>query len=317
MNLEELRGECTRLFNCDTLADNLELIDIYSEYLFSVIKNQKTIINRSIADNRAVLINQMMFSKVLNVKKIVEGFHFNSKDGTKLNNIIDPTILASLCRNIYETICMFNIVYIKPRSEEEKLILYNLWVHAGLKYRQSFESAISIPENQNKLLVERTEMEKRVEEIKATALYTSLSPQNKQKILNVIKQKDYKIEFNGEEVKIYTWKDLAKVVGIKQGILDHMYTYFSLYAHPSYVAVFQFEQMFDRNEMGFLYLTITNLAEFFILISIFIADYIKLYPETLSIYNNLNIRDQIVINFRNTFSRGYEYSINDSWKEVN
>lgn len=96
-----------------------------------------------------------------------------------------------------------------------------------------------------------------------------------------------------------------------------MYTYFSLYAHPSIVAVFQFEQMFDKMEMGFLYLTITNLSQFFILVSVFIGDYIKLFPETISIYNNLNLRDQIVINFRNTFARGYEYSINDSWKEVN
>jgi hypothetical protein len=258
-----------------------------------------------------------MFSKVLNIKKIVEGFHFTSKDGTKLNKIIDPTILASLFRNIYETICMFNIVYIKTRTEDEKMILFNLWVHSGLKYRQSFESVISIPENQNKLVQERMEMEALVKQIKATGLYSSLSSQNQQKILNVIKQKDYKIEFRDKEIRLYTWKDLAKIVGIKQGLLDHMYTYFSLYSHPSYVAVFQFEQMFDIKEMGFLYLTITNLSEFFILVSIFIADYIKLFPETITVYNNLNLRDQIVINFRNTLARGYDYSINDSWKEVN
>jgi len=52
------------------------------------------------------------------------------------------------------------------------------------------------------------------------------------------------------------------------------------------------------------------------LFSVFIADYINLFPKVLQTFNSLDKIDQIIINSNNTFARDYSYSINDTWKEL-
>ena len=57
-----------------------------------------------------------------------------------------------------------------------------------------------------------------------------------------------------------------------------------------------------------------NLKYFFMLTSIFIADYIELFPQVQNTFESMSIRDQIVIDFYNTSLRGLEFSINEPWK---
>lgn len=105
-------------------------------------------------------------------------------------------------------------------------------------------------------------------------------------------------------------------MGIKDGLFENIYTYFSLYSHPSNVAVFQFDSMFKKGEEAFLDLTNFNLRTAFMMLSIFIADYISLFPTVIKTFDSFDIKDQIVINFHNTCARNQDYSINDSWKIV-
>ncbi len=63
-------------------------------------------------------------------------------------------------------------------------------------------------------------------------------------------------------------------------------------------------------------MTTFNLQYFYMLGSIFVADYINLFPASLDTYNTLPLMNQIIINFHNTFARGDSYSINDSWKAL-
>lgn len=37
MTKEELRNECSRLFECKTIADSNDLLDIYAEFLFNAM----------------------------------------------------------------------------------------------------------------------------------------------------------------------------------------------------------------------------------------------------------------------------------------
>ena len=48
----------------------------------------------SLAKAEAKIINQMMFTKVAQLKETVKGIEFEYQD-SYLNNIIDPTIVAS------------------------------------------------------------------------------------------------------------------------------------------------------------------------------------------------------------------------------
>lgn len=311
MDKLELRQECFRLFNCETLNDCHELLDIYIKFLFEAIMNHHQEGAQSLRLHDAKIVLQMMLTKALNLKNSIDGMSYVSHHGSSLNNIIDPTIIASLVRNIFETVAMFNLIYLKPTTEDEKTIMYNLWVSAGLKYRQRFEISAKSDEAKQKVEDEKKEIENIENRIKNTALYKSLDSREQKKLDDRIKDKEFQMYFDGLKVKFVSWQDTVAVMGIKDTILPNMYTFFSLYSHPSNVSVFQFAGMFDKGNEAFPDLTKFNLKVSFFMFSIFIADYIKVFPKVLSTFEKLSLVEQIAINFQNTLARSYDYTIND------
>ena len=197
---DELRNICKRLFTPKTLDDCDDLLNIYAECLFSFIESQVPNGETQVSRHEAKLVNQMIFTKVLSLKKMLEGINYISTSGIKLNTIIDPTIIATMIRNIYETVSMFNIVYIQPKTDDEKLILYNLWVHSGLSFRQRFKNNAISGENIQKVSDELKHIEDIKKEIHNTELYKSLTDENKKKIEDNLKNKDYKIVFDREVI---------------------------------------------------------------------------------------------------------------------
>lgn len=316
MTKDQLRQECTRLLSCITIGDCIEQLDIYAEFLFKTVQSHHSDPVNTKANSQAKIVVQMMLTKVLHLKGIIAGISYQAKDGSTLNNIIDPTILASLIRNIYEAVSMFNLIYRQPKTSEEKEILYLLWVHSGLKYRQKFESAKRTDENKGKLEKEKLEIEKIILLIEANSLFKSLDDKNQRKIKTKMKEKDYLIKFDGKEVRFLHWHELADVMGIKNGILENIYSYFSLYSHPSNVAVFQFADLFKKGEEAYLHKVKFNLKIAFYMLSIFIADYINLFPAVLKTYESMNLKDQIVINLNNVIMRSHDYSINKAWEAM-
>jgi hypothetical protein len=312
MTKEELRLECERLWACETIDDSKELLNIYLEYFFRVFQNNKDNQNTTLPEHEAWLINQMIFTKSAHLKQIIEGIEFTAGNGSVLRKIIDTTIVASLIRNLYETVGMFNIIYVNTKSADEKTILYNLWVHAGLKFRQRFEPYIIEDEGRVKLEDESIQLLKLVEEIENTELYKNLSDKNKGKIQSKLSEKDFKIQFKDNNVEFLSWQDLIKPLCIRERMMGQIYTYFSLYSHPSNVAVFQFGDMFQQENPQFIELTNFNIKNAFFLLSVFVADYIKLFPDVINIFNGMDLKSQIVINFYNTLARGQEFSINDA-----
>lgn len=287
-------------------------MDIYAEVLYQLIMkhHEEPVYNQADAD--AKMVAQMMLTKTLHLKNIAEGITYNSKDGTHLNRIVDPTIVASMIWNIFETVGMFNLIYRHTKNNDEKTILYCLWVYSGLKYRQRFEGNASTEENIEKMEDEKQQLKILIESIENTELYKNLDEKDQNIVQKKIRDKSYLIRFEKNKAIPMHWQQLTETIGFKTDLYDNIYTYFSLYSHPSNVAVFQFSDMFNKEDAPFLKLTNSNLLHYFRLTSIFIADYLKLFPSAKSTFDSLNIRDQIVINFHNTFLRGYDYSINDS-----
>ena len=156
--ITRLRSECMKFFMCETIEDSIELMDIYSEFLYLAIINHHKELVQSYADADAKMIVQMMLTKTLHLKSIVEGISYKSIYGTKLNRIVDPTIVASMIRNVYETTGMFSLIYRNAKTTDEKNILYFLWVYSGLKYRQRFERFVSLEENKEKLANEKNNL---------------------------------------------------------------------------------------------------------------------------------------------------------------
>jgi hypothetical protein len=314
--LEQLRIEFKRLSHPDNIVDCIDLIDRYCTFFLTAVKNHQSENNTSAQEVEAKLILQMMMTKALHIKNTIKGVSFDTKKGIKLNNIIDPSIVASLIRNVYETAAMFNLIYRTNRQGDERDIAYKLWVISGLKYRQRFAVHITTQENEVKHQAEEQNIADHITDIENTTLYKNLSDKDKTKIQKLIKDKDYLIRFDNNNVEVLHWQALIETMGCKQVFFQKIYTYFSLYSHPSNVSVFQFRDMFMPEKRSFLSMTTFNMQYVFMLFSIFIADYINLFPKVLQIFNSLDKIDQIVINSNNTFARDYSYSINDTWKDL-
>jgi len=270
----------------------------------------------SYIDEDAKIINQMIFSKLQHVRLLLSGVNYISKNGIRLNTILDPTVIASTVRNIFETICLFHLIFIDTKSHEEKDLLYQLWVISGLKYRQRFSHVATTEESKELIKSEEKQISERENKVKSSELYKSLSFREQEKILKKIKAKDYKIRIEGNIVKYLSWQDMFNLLDCETTLFDSFYTYFSLYSHPSNVSVDQFAQMFDKEDLVFAEMTRINLKYCFVMLSVFIADYIKLFPKVLETYNNLPVFDQIIINSYNRCFRDEKYSINDSWKHM-
>ncbi len=314
MNIEKLREYCHWLWSVDSIESSRELMNIFLEYFFLVIRKhgQDEVYSQAHADAR--MLFQMIFTKASYINKLLEGVGFNSKDGGKLNPIIDPTSIAPLVRTLYETLCVFHLVYILPNSQEKKDLVYQLWVSSGLKYRQRFSA--NFPSSKEKLEHERKEIENIKTTIETSDLFNSLTEKNQKKILAKLKERDYKISFTGLDVNFLTWQELSGTMDLKNDLLDNIYTYYSLYAHPSNVSVFQFDTMFSKEEEANKRITTTSMKYCFALLSMFIADYIKLFPDILKTYNDQDLVSQIALNFHNSMMRGETHSINDAWKKL-
>lgn len=314
MDKESLRIECQRLFMPQTLQEQTELLEVYAELYFNIVFHHHKDETDNEMDEEAKIILQMMMTKILHLKNTINGIVYKNRSGESLNQIIDPTIVAPMIRNIFETTGMFNLIYRNPKNIEQKRLLYSLWVSAGLKYRQKFESHIHTLENKEKVQSEKEQIQNIKNAIVNSEIFKSLDEKNQRKILTKLKEKDYLIEIDDKNVNFLNWHDLVRVMGIKERILENIYTYFSLYTHPSNVSVFQYRDMFLTGDEAYKGLTIFNLRIAYFMFSVFIADYIQLFPQILETFNKLPIRDQIIINFQNTLCRNYDYSINDSWQ---
>lgn len=312
---EYLRAKCLPLFKANTVEDCVSLLDKYiSAYLEIVLKhNYDSVSTQAEADSRIAF--QMFVTKALGIKKLLLGVEYD--DGNNhLNRIIDPTILITLIRNMFEALCAFELVYVLPNTTDKKLIVYNLYKISGLKYRQRFYSDEMSDDYKNQYESEKQDIEEYIQQIKETELYrTLLTKKEKSKIDTSIKDRYYQIVINESNiVKKCAWGDIPPLFGIKLDFFKIMYTYFSLNAHPSYISILQFRDMFKLNNSEFLKISLTAMKSCFVLLSICLADYIRIFPQVMNTYESFSLEDQILLNFHNRLARGEEYSISDKWK---
>ena len=316
MEQNELREKCLPLMKLESIDSCKQLLDIFiNSYLSIVMKHHyDPVTNQAEADNRMWF--QMILSKALNIKKILEGVEFYG-DAGHLKNIIDPTILFTLVRNLFEAVCAFEIVTMIPDTQEKKLILYNLYCISGFKFRQRFDSPDLSVENQKKLKDEKNHIQELEKEIKETNLCKSLRNTEKSKIDKAIKDKNYQIRITDDNrIKRFGWGDIPPLFGVRPLFYKNAYNYFCLNAHPSHISMIQFRDMFKAGEEVFVQISITAMQFCFVLLSIYLADYIRLFPQIKKTYEGFKIEDQILLNYYNKLSRGDSYSISDAWKAL-
>lgn len=310
---EYLRKECIRLGSHESIEVCCEMLDIYSNFILNVVKIHHSEMPKSELERDGKMILQMMLTKTLYLKQMLNGVKFRTDQGVLLNNIIDPVVISAHVRTIYEMSALFNYLFVNENSKNDKEIKYKLWVLSSLNYRQRFNNAITSEENRKKFESEGKRAQEIKDEIICSKFYNTLGNEDKKRIDSLIKKKDFLYVFRDNKVHILNWRALISHIGVKMELMEHLYSFYSFYSHPSNVAVIQFADMFNNPELGYKSMSKMSVGTAFNFISIFIADFIKFYPSILNTFNNINLRDQIIIDFFNKIARGNEFSINKSY----
>ncbi len=315
MKAEILRTKCLALMRCGALEDCLNTIGIFENFLYQLMKRHDIDQTHSDVDSDSKIFAQLLFSKLIHLRRLLNHNEHNS-EFRHVASIIDPSIISAVVRNVFETAATFNLIY-RDKSEDEKKLIYNLWAIAGLNYRQRFATPDLDTENIAKLNNENASINDRIDKIKNGMVFRNLSARGQGKILDSIKKKDFRIRVEGDNIKVLSWQDLFKEMHLTGSYFENMYTLLSLNSHPSYVSLFQFRQMFVKGKDEFLDLTLIDLRFSFIFYSVFVADFIAMFPGAKEDFEALPLVHQIIMNFRNKLFRGDNYSINDSWKNLN
>jgi len=304
-----LQENSKRLCVCETIEDSQSCLDLFSGFMWKVIETdaQKSVLTK--IEHEAKLMLQMMFTKVLHLKGILNGVSYSSNSGSYLNNIIDPGVVAVMSRNIFETGGLFNLIYRQPKTDNERDIIYNLWRHAGLRTRQRFKESFEATERRSVLDEEKQDMVLITQSINNNPYFLSIDEHNKKKILDRLDKGEFLIQFIDKKVKCFKWHELVDVMNLKKDLFDNLYSYFSLYTHPSNVSVFQFDDLFKDADDNYLMMTNFNIKTILSFIGVFIADYINFFPEVTKVFNNLSLEEQLIIDFHNMLGRNESYSI--------
>lgn len=311
MNLQ-VRNEYKRLLGPEDLPTMIEGYKIVTDAGFTILNQHGREKAKTVWDHDGKLLFQMTVLKSLSLLQLSNPISYsNSVDGSSLNNTYDPFAMDNLVRAQYEAFCNFNNIYIQSKSEDERVLKYNLWVLSGLNYRQRFNvtSDYAIEKKKN----EAKEIEELVAATIVNKYYLQLDEQSKKNINDGIKKRDWQFKVDGNKAYKVGWHEMMTNAGANT-MLDDQYSHLSLNTHPSNVSVFQFGSMYREGLQEFNVRMALKLSKIFI--AMFIRDYCIYFSGCGEMFNKLPSIHQLLINSYNTMFRGEAYKLNDHWKEV-
>lgn len=301
--------EIDKIIESENINDSKKILDILMKCVFSLsIKHHQDPIDFS-EQKYAKIISQMIFTKLYNIRKNLDGVDFSNDDFSFKRNIIDTNLIANNVRNLFETICLFNNFFIQSNSENELRLKLNLWEYSSIKYRLKFKNIEPNPEQQDLIAKDEKRLQILKEGIKNSKIYKNLDEKNQGKINQLLKQKDYKFSIIDNQVEMYDWQTLGNKLPDNRKTIPLLYTILSFYSHPSWKSVYDYGNGFT-DEKVWIQNTQDLLRYSYILSSVFIIDYIKYFPKSEKSFNELDEFDSHLIEFYNYLIRGKEYVLN-------
>lgn len=274
-----------RFNRCSTIEDCIYLLDVYIKFISEL---EEVKVNYPDNDRYARIILQIFRTKIISLKSMLNGIIFQNS-----NDIFyDFTTIIPHCRTIYELLVTFEVIYVLPDTNEKKLIMFNLWVVAGLKNRQQIISESLSEKQKTQIDDEALNINERLNNIRLTSIYNK-SELNKKRIEEQIKQKKYYLYIDEkEDVKPYTLTDISSAFSMnRESIFKFLYNYYSMSAHSSSISIVQFPDLCKEHVNA----AITAVNNVFYMCSIFLTDYLKVFPELKQYFFNKDIENQMLL----------------------
>lgn len=305
MNKETL----LRLANPLKLAEHITVTEILSRIIANIHLNHhyEPFENYHEGDARTTI--QMILSKAKHLVTIGQGIELvpNAK-----KTLIDPTALMQIERNVFETVIFFNSLYILPQTIEQQITIYKLWQIATLKFKQRFHSYAQSTEAHATVQEDINLLQALIEEIRASDIYVNGTEKTITQIDRAIDRKSYWIVFEHDGMNSsHGPQQLCDLMTKAQPVLENQYTMFSLYTHPSKESVNVFTNIYrdeSYKDLAGMGLRVTNC-----LLSMFIHDYVALFPNAKNTFEEFDIEVQAICTFYNKVIREPTTCINDTW----
>lgn len=268
-------------------------------------------------DADAWLTIQMLFTKTVSFIQLLSGFSFQDREVT-LSPIIDPTVLFSIARDVYEAVSSFQIAFFLSKTEGQRQVAYNLYRIAGLMERQHFDFN---PDNKSAQVTLDAELQDIIElkrEIKHSAYYKGLSKQSKHQIMGIVNSPYPKARFifqDGGAIPV-VWEKAYNLYGIKEKAFGSLYAYLSNHVHTTYLSLTQYGMGFSKRNPQFMHFACFASRILSALLSIYIVDFCKNYPKAKEIFDMQEDRLQWIIDRINIDFRGKSYALSEKWQEI-
>lgn len=301
---------CAKMIMSEELLDQVRYLQLLIDVSNTLIAHSNLQYSKECIDHDALTLFKMMSSKLSVVKRIVKEpvltFDGILGDNMISHKIIDHVTLYAVIRTLFESLCVYELIYIFPQTKEEKELIYHLYQLAGT----SDQYAI-IPDKE-KYKAERTQLKEEKRTLKKLIKETDLYRIEANK--NIIKQCIDGNKFNiwvenGEVVLSQGYKGVIEHVGFNPNYIQGIYKYLCLNSHQTSVSVMQFHEaceMFNADAKQ-LIVTATRLA--INLSSVFIVDFIKNNPDQVAVFNAMEDYVKYLVDAPNKLFRGGEYGL--------
>lgn len=296
--------EVQKFIQLDTIDDCKQYLRVMLDFYFDVIKSPEGRKATSYIEDDRNIWMQTLFSEGFHFLSLLDGVGYN-KGIDRLNPIVDPSVLFSVARRIYESVIAFELLFVIPDSEDKKVILYNLFMAHGLSERLKNIDEEMRSHNPERVAEEQKDIDECLKEIEGTDLYSELDQQTKNIIKNAFGKKFRYIFKEDNSLEFVNYYDADKLLGIKNNMLKGTYSYFSLHGHPSYVSIFQFRDAFKNDSRADISLMAPHATQCVLaFMSFFIVDYMKLVPEIKTMFDKLEEPRRFAIGMYEDAMRG-------------
>lgn len=296
--------EVQKFIQLDTIDDCKQYLRVMLDFYFDVIKSPEGRKATSYIEDDRNIWMQTLFSEGFHFLSLLDGVGYN-KGIDRLNPIVDPSVLFSVARRIYESVIAFEILFVIPDSEDKKAILYNLFMAHGLSERLKNIDEGMRSHNPERVAEEQKDIDECLREIEGTDLYSELDQQTKNIIKNAFGKKFRYIFKEDNSLEFVNYDDADKLLRIKNNMLKGTYSYFSLHGHPSYVSIFQFRDAFNNDSRADISLMAPHATQCVLaFMSFFIVDYMKLVPEIKTMFDKFEEPRRFAIGMYEDAMRG-------------
>ena len=296
--------EVQKFIQLDTIDDCKQYLRVMLDFYFDVIKSPEGRKATSYIEDDRNIWMQTLFSEGFHFLSLLDGVGYN-KGIDRLNPIVDPSVLFSVARRIYESVIAFEILFVIPDSEDKKAILYNLFMAHGLSERLKNIDEEMRSHNPERVAEEQKDIDECLREIEGTDLYSELDQQTKNIIKNAFGKKFRYIFKEYNSLEFVNYDDADKLLRIKNNMLKGTYSYFSLHGHPSYVSIFQFRDAFNNDSRADISLMAPHATQCVLaFMSFFIVDYMKLVPEIKTMFDKFEEPRRFAIGMYEDAMRG-------------